>query len=206
MPYDNPEPDLTDVYPSRGGRKSELQKRKDPVTYHSATDDMPITPEQLAHYTNEGYLVLKDFFSEEEVGAFEEESERLRNKEDDQLSDYVITEPGSRDVRSVFMIHENSPVFRRLAWDKRLAGLASFLLGDEVYIHQSRLNYKPGFRGKEFYWHSDFETWHVEDGMPRMRALSISLTLTENYEYNGPLMVIPGSHKVYATCEGYDVV
>lgn len=62
----------------------------------------------------------------------------------------------------------------------RLLDIAQFLLDDEVYIHQSRLNYKPGFRGKEFYWHSDFETWHVEDGMPRLRALSISITLTEN--------------------------
>src|SRR3546814_3200003 len=58
---------------------------------------------------------------------------------------------------------------RRLAADERLAGVARFLLDDTVYIHQSRLNYKPGFQGKEFYWHSDFETWHVEDGMPRMR-------------------------------------
>src|SRR3546814_10756649 len=44
----------------------------------------------------------------------------------------------------------------------------------------SRLNYKPGFKGKEFYWHSDFETWHVEDGMPQMRALSMSILLAEN--------------------------
>jgi ectoine hydroxylase len=71
-----------------------------------------------------------------------------------------------------------------------------------VYIHQSRLNYKPGFRGKEFYWHSDFETWHVEDGMPRMRALSMSIALTENSNLNGPLMLIPGSHRQYVTCGG----
>src|SRR5690606_31153873 len=84
----------------------------------------------------------------------------------------------------------------------RLAGIARYLLGDEVYIHQSRLNYKPGFFGKEFYWHSDFETWHVEDGMPRMRALSMSISLTQNTEYNGPLMIIPGSHRRYVRCVG----
>ncbi len=38
--------------------------------------------------------------------------------------------------------------------------------------------------------------------MPRMRALSISITLTENLDKNGPLMLIPGSHKQYVVCEG----
>src|SRR5690606_15131011 len=90
----------------------------------------------------------------------------------------------------------------RRSADERLAGVASFLLNDEVYVHQSRLNYKPGFKGKEFYWHSDFETWHTEDGMPRMRALSMSVRLAENTPNNGPLMVIPGSHKTHVTCVG----
>ena len=108
----------------------------------------------------------------------------------------------SNDIRSVFRVHESSPLFKALSADTRLADLARFLLNDEVYIHQSRLNYKPGFRGKEFYWHADFETWHVEDGMPNMRALSMSITLTENFEHNGPLMLFPGSHRQYVVCEG----
>ena len=35
----------------------------------------------------------------------------------------------------------------------------------------------------------------IEDGMPKMRAFGMSITLTENDENNGPLMLIPGSHK-----------
>jgi ectoine hydroxylase len=76
------------------------------------------------------------------------------------------------------------------------------ILASSVYVHQSRINYKPAFRGREFYWHSDFETWHVEDGMPRMRAVSVSLSLTENTEFNGPLMVVPQSHQWYVRCVG----
>ena len=76
------------------------------------------------------------------------------------------------------------------------------ILGSEVYIHQSRVNFKPGFDGKEFYWHSDFETWHAEDGMPRIRAVSISISLTDNYSFNGPLMIMPGSHRTYVSCVG----
>jgi ectoine hydroxylase len=71
-----------------------------------------------------------------------------------------------------------------------------------VMLHQTRVNFKPGFRGKEFYWHSDFETWHSEDGMPAMRAISASIALTDNTEHNGPLMVMPGSHRRFVACVG----
>src|SRR3546814_17547634 len=77
--------------------------------------------------------------------------------------DGSITEPGRGDLRTLFEIHKTSAVFEGLARDPRLAGVARQLLGDEVYISQSRLNYKPGFRAKEFYWHSDFETWRSEE-------------------------------------------
>ncbi|MCG2605649.1 MAG: ectoine hydroxylase, partial [Achromobacter sp.] len=120
--------------------------------------------------------------------------------------DTVIAEPladgQAGAVRSVFKVHAQSRLFGRLAADARLAQVARFLLGDDVYIHQTRMNYKPGFKGKEFYWHSDFETWHVEDGMPSMRALSCSVLLTENNDCNGPLMLVPGSHRQFISCVG----
>ncbi|WP_293268235.1 ectoine hydroxylase [Neptunomonas sp.] len=191
----------TDVYPSRQGG-AQLIERQDPTVYQVRDKVAPVPVQQIAHYAEKGFMLLEDVFSEAEVLGFQRELERLRGSDAQVASGETITEPESGDIRSIFRIHESSPVFNALAADKRLADLARYILDDEVYIHQSRLNYKPGFRGKEFYWHSDFETWHVEDGMPRMRALSMSITLTENYEYNGPLMLIPGSHLQYAACEG----
>jgi ectoine hydroxylase len=114
----------------------------------------------------------------------------------------VIVEPGSAVVRSLFRLHRTNDLFRELCKDPRIAGIARQILGSKVYIHQSRVNFKPAFSGKEFFWHSDFETWHVEDGMPRMRALSVSINLTENNEFNGPLMVVGGSHQTYIRCVG----
>jgi ectoine hydroxylase len=105
-------------------------------------------------------------------------------------------------VRSVFRVHQTSAVFSRVCRDPRLLAVATQLLGSAVYTHHSRINYKPGYAGQAFYWHSDFETWHTEDGLPRMRALSFSVALTENTEHNGPLMVIPGSHRHYVSCPG----
>ena len=60
----------------------------------------------------------------------------------------------------------------------------------------------PGFAGSGFYWHSDFETWHAEDGLPSPRAVSLSVALTDNYAFNGGLMVIPGSHRYFIPGQG----
>jgi ectoine hydroxylase len=114
----------------------------------------------------------------------------------------VVRERGGDTVRSIFDVHRLSPAVARLTTDPRLLDRVEQILGSAAYIHQSRVNFKPGLRGREFYWHSDFETWHTEDGMPRMRAVSISISLTDNYSYNGPLMIMPGSHKTYVSCVG----
>src|SRR5690606_35281076 len=100
----------------------------------------------------------------------------------------VIIEPSSNEVRSIFDIHRGSDCLAELCRDPRIVRIARQLLGSDVYIHHSRINYKPGIHGREFYWHSDFETWHAEDGMPRMRAVSCTISLTPNHEFNGPLM------------------
>lgn len=192
----------TDDYPSRNGKNATLVSRHDPVVYASKETVPPIDQSFIDAYNEHGFVVLEEVFTPDEVSIFQQELERLRTDPKVQQSAEVISEPSSNDLRSIFRVHKNSQIFKGLAADERLTDLARYLLGDEVYIHQSRLNYKPGFKGKEFYWHSDFETWHVEDGMPSMRALSMSITLTENFDCNGPLMLIPGSHKQYVVCEG----
>src|SRR5690606_30077167 len=167
------------------------------------TPDAPLSKEDTQSFQQDGFLVLRDIFDAGEVETLCRAAARLRGAGQSALEpETLISEPGSGYVRSVFRIHEQDRTFARLAADARLAEVARFLLNDDIYIHQSRMNYKPGFRGKEFYWHSDFETWHVEDGMPRMRALSITVLLTENTPHNGPLMLIPGSHRHYVTCIG----
>lgn len=192
-----------DRYPSRKrGQKAEILERLDPVVYGSGAAPATLTQDRVEHYRTQGYLILDDLFSAEEVDLWLAELDRLRQDPWIQQRDETITERGSNAVRSIFAVHRLSPLLNRLARDPRLLHTARYLLGDAVYMHQSRLNYKPGFRGKEFYWHSDFETWHVEDGMPAMRALSMSVTLTQNLSCNGPLMLIPGSHLSFVACEG----
>jgi len=190
-----------DDYPTRL-QAEKWQERKDPVVWGKWTPEAPLTRAQTESFDKNGYLVLKDVFTPAEVAALQKESAHMRSGEAKIADANVITEPGSNEVRTVFRLDEENALFARLASDRRIAGAVSFLLDDEVYLHQSRLNYKPGFTGKEFYWHSDFETWHAEDGMPRMRAISASILLTDNDALNGPLMLMPGTHKNFVACAG----
>ncbi|MBV1789673.1 ectoine hydroxylase [Marinobacterium sp. D7] len=191
----------TDLYPSRDIEKPLLIERQDPVLYNKSGLG-PISDTLLRQYERDGYLLLPEVFSRSEVNGFLAELERMQQDQALLASEAAITEPASNALRSVFQIHRNNTLFSQVAADRRIADIARFILDDEVYIHQSRLNFKPGFTGKEFYWHSDFETWHAEDGMPRMRALSASILLTDNSEFNGALMVMPGSQREFIGCVG----
>lgn len=193
---------VNDVYPSRIAAKPSIEDRKDPVVYSSWTESSPLTKEQTEFYEKNGYLFLEEYFPEEEVHAWKQELKRLQSYYKEQESEHVIREPESHEVRSIFAVHDNNAIFRALAKHEKLTSIMEYLLGSKTYIHQSRINFKPGFTGKEFYWHSDFETWHVEDGMPLMRALSCSIALEDNNHFNGALMVIPGSHKSFVSCVG----
>lgn len=190
-----------DDYPTRLPQEKWLE-RKDPVVWGQWTPEAPLSRAQTESFEKNGFLVLENVFLPDEIAALQQELDRLNSGEAALSSENVVTEPGSNEVRTVFRLDEENALFDRLARDSRIAGVVRFLLDDEVYLHQSRLNYKPGFSGKEFYWHSDFETWHAEDGMPRMRAISASVLLTDNDALNGPLMLMPGTHKTFVACAG----
>ena len=193
-----------DFYPPRLERPAESFERKDPVIHSQGTDrhNGPLSETELARYERDGFLVFNNFLDQETVKRFRDDLRAYENDDSILRSEGTITEPGKQEIRSIFGIHELSDRFDRLTRESRLLDMVHQLLGSDAYIHQSRINFKPGFHGKGFDWHSDFETWHAEDGMPRMRAVSFSIALTDNTPFNGPLMLIPGSHKTFVPCVG----
>ncbi|MEZ6132581.1 MAG: ectoine hydroxylase [Planctomycetaceae bacterium] len=188
----------TDPYQSRTSNQWSAAPRIDP-TISDATG--PLTTDEVWNYGRDGYLFVPGLFSEEEVRTLLVEATSLAEHWPTDRPG-IVREPDSQAVRSIFRLHRYSDIYQRVFSDERLLSMAQQLIGTDVYIHQSRINYKPAMQGREFFWHSDFETWHVEDGMPRMRALSVSVFLTESHEFNGPLMLIPGSHETYIRCAG----
>jgi len=159
-----------DPYASRVGGQAEIAERVDPVVWGAA--DGPLTARELEQFESRGFVVKERLFGKTDVTRMLEELERLAAFYAEQPTDEVVKEPETGTIRSVFRVHRSSPVFTAAATDPRLVEIAKQVLGSEVYIHQSRINFKRAFDGRAFPWHSDFETWHVEDGMPRMRALS----------------------------------
>lgn len=191
----------TDLYPTRSGETTEILPRRGPIVFGSP-EDGPLEAADLKHFEETGYLTIDQLITSEELTLFTDELQRLSRDPEVKADERTVVEAESDEVRSIFDIHRTNEIFRKIANDPRLVDRARQILGSDVYIHQSRINYKPGFVGKEFSWHSDFETWHAEDGMPTPRAVSLSLSLTDNYSFNGPLMIMPGSHKRYISCVG----
>lgn len=194
---------MHDPYVSRGEeQEAAIISRREPVVYGAGHYADALGAEQLQRYERDGFLLIPDLFNSHEVQALLGELQKMSEDQDLLGREEAITEPGSKALRSIFKVHELNDMLARLVRDPRIIHVARQVLGSEVYVHQSRVNMKPGFNGKEFYWHSDFETWHIEDGMPAMRAVSCSVLLTDNNACNGPLMLVPGSHRQFIVCAG----
>lgn len=190
-----------DRYPTRSDVRIGIEPRHDPVVW--APDRTgPLDAHTVDRFEADGFLTVDALLDADVVADLRAELDNLRTDPalaDDERS---VLEPDSREIRSIFEVHKVSPAFAALVADPRLLRPVRQLLGSDVYVHQSRVNFKPGFNGQEFYWHSDFETWHAEDGMPAPRAISVSVALTENLDCNGSLMIMPGSHKWFVSCPG----
>ncbi|GAA2236080.1 ectoine hydroxylase [Streptomyces amakusaensis] len=191
----------TDPYPTRGASEA-VTARLDPVVWSAPGAPGPILRSELLEYERDGFLTVDELISDEEVALYRAEMDRLIADPAVRAGERAIVEPASQEVRSVFEVHRLSEVFAALVRDERVVGRARQILGSDVYVHQSRINVKPGFGASGFFWHSDFETWHAEDGLPNMRTVSVSIALTENRDTNGGLMIMPGSHRTFLGCAG----
>ncbi|MCO1654665.1 ectoine hydroxylase [Pseudonocardia humida] len=193
---------LDDRYPTRLSDLPALLERADPTVWDDGRVPGPLSADELAAHERDGFVTVGGLLDPAEVTAFSAELHRLATDPLVRADERTVVEKTSSEVRSIFEVHRLSRAVAELVGDERVAGRARQILGGDVYVHQSRINYKPGFGGGGFYWHSDFETWHAEDGMPAPRAVSISIALTENFAHNGCLMIMPGSHRTFVSCVG----
>jgi len=153
---------------------------------------MKLTREQLVRFDREGYLFFPSLFSPAEIETLTEEVPRLfaqRRPEN-------VREKDGDAVRTNFAAHMYSAVFARLARHPRMVEPVKQLFGEDVYMHQFKINGKVAFDGDLWQWHQDYGTWKNDDLMPEPRAMNIAIFLNEVNEFNGPLMFIPGSHKL----------
>ena len=152
---------------------------------------MRLTQEQLERFDREGYLFFPAQFTREEMQSLIDAVPGLYSRREA----YNVREKGKDAVRTNFAAHMYSKPFAKLARHPRMVQPVQDLFGEQVYMHQFKINGKAAFDGDVWQWHQDYGTWLNDDLMPTERAMNVAIFLDDVNEFNGPLMFIPGSHK-----------
>ncbi|MFM8532767.1 MAG: phytanoyl-CoA dioxygenase family protein, partial [Acidimicrobiia bacterium] len=161
---------------------------------------MKLTQEQLDQFDRDGYLFCPTQFQPEEIKTPTDEVPHLPAQ--DRAEN--IREKVKAAVRTNFAAHMYSEPFARLARHPRMVKPVEQLFDEKLYMHQFKVNGKMAFDGDIWQWHQDYGTWLNDDQMPEARAMNVAIFLDEVNEFNGPLMFIPGSHKMGALEAGHD--
>ncbi|GAA2577043.1 phytanoyl-CoA dioxygenase family protein [Dactylosporangium fulvum] len=152
---------------------------------------MRLSHEQVEAYHRDGFLTVESLFDAQEVRALTEAYSRDSGRPGPQR----IVEDGGEAVRTVYASHEREPLFARVVRDSRLLVPVQQLLTECVYVYQFKVNAKPAFGGDKWSWHQDYPAWRIADGLPAPRQVNIGVFLDEATEFNGPVVVVPGSHR-----------
>ena len=153
---------------------------------------MKLKQQQLEDFEHDGYLFFPSLFNADEVKTLIDEVPLLYSQQRPEN----VREKGSDAVRTNFAANMYSAPFARLGRHPRMIDPVRQILGEELYMHQFKINGKMAFDGDVWQWHQDYGTWKNDDQMPEARAMNIAIFLDEVNEFNGPLMFIPGSHKL----------
>ena len=162
---------------------------------------MKLTDRQLADFERDGYLFFPSHFSPDEMAVLTRELPRIYAQQ--RLE--IIREKGSDSVRTVFAAHLMNEAFAKLGRHPRMIEPVTQVFGEDVYMHQYKINGKQAFDGDVWQWHQDYGTWRADDAMPDARAMNVAVFLDEVNEFNGPLLFIPGSHKQGAIDARHDL-
>ena len=160
---------------------------------------MRLTEDQIRDFQETGYLFLPEAFSAAEAALLRREADLCYALEREE----VWREEGGAP-RTAFAAHTYNEGFRRLGRHPRLIEPVIQLLDGQVYMHQFKVNAKAAFDGAVWQWHQDYGTWQRDDDMPEPRAMNIAVFLDEVTAANGPLLLIPGSHRAGVLAAEHD--
>jgi len=146
-----------------------------------------------AEYEEVGHIVRPGLLSAEEVATINVEFDRIVA---DGTRPGLVLEKDGRTLRSGFNPHLYSDVFGRLVRHPQLLGAVEGLLGEPAYVFQLVVNDKAPFNGDVWYWHQDYPTYRADDHIAECRMVNALIFLDEVTQFNGPLMVVPGSHRM----------
>lgn len=152
---------------------------------------MKLSTLQIQEYNEKGYLIIDGLFSSEEISKLIAGIEKLENV----LMPNIIREENG-NIRSIFSPQDLTDEFAWLFKQERLVTPTQQLLNDsKIYLYQYKLNNKKPFCSSIWEWHQDFPFWHIDDGVRNPNMLSVMVLLQDTSYAQGPLMLVPKSHK-----------
>ena len=141
-------------------------------------------------FSNDGYVLKKNLFSEDEINKLKEFIETSSNKENESRE----TKSSTGKLNITLWNHPSDDLFGKFSTNERIVYPMEEYLGDEVYHYHSKIIWKkPGDGG--FDWHQDYGYWYHNACLyPDMGSCFIMLDRAT--KENGCLKVLKGSHKV----------
>ena len=151
-----------------------------------------LTNEQKKSYQENGYVLVKGFFTSDQTKAA---GDWLRSQDQESLAKtFTDQEPGVKLAVYQNIHNEESPI-SKLANDERVLRLASELMGDETYIWSSKVNLKAAWCGTVEYYHQDYAYWKGR-GYDTLEMSTCMIFIDNHSVSNGGLHVIPKTHKI----------
>lgn len=162
------------------------------VMQESVISDM-----QVAGYRQDGFVVVEDIFSADEIGRMVavldeliEQAKGLTEHDDvyDLEPSHTPDIPRVRRIKLPFKVH---PIYRQMAEHPRLVAVLSQLLGPDLRLHGGKVNLKSADFGAPVEWHQDWAFYpHTNDDVLAVGVMLDDMTLD-----NGPMLMVPGTHR-----------
>jgi phytanoyl-CoA hydroxylase len=156
-----------------------------------------ITEAQVQTYRRDGFVVVEDLMTSVDLSAMRQVIAELvagAAAVDSHTAVYDL-EPGHTPaepkVRRIKAPHKVHKIFDALVRSPPVIDVLRRLIGADLRLHGSKLNMKAARYGSPVEWHQDWAFYpHTNDDL-----LAIGVMLDDMDLENGPLLVIPGSHK-----------
>jgi ectoine hydroxylase-related dioxygenase (phytanoyl-CoA dioxygenase family) len=156
-----------------------------------------LSASDVTFYRERGYLVVPDVLDAATLETVSREMARILEgaRAVTRHTEMYDLEPGHRAndprVRRVKTPHRFFRVFQQLMRHPRLVPILQDLLGAAIRLHSSKINLKSPRYGSPVEWHQDWAFYpHTNDDL-----LAVGVMLDDCTSDNGPLLVVPGSHR-----------
>ena len=156
-----------------------------------------LTKAEIEQYRELGYLVVPGVFDAELLAEIRRAVDAIiadAGKVTTHTDVYDLEEshtPEKPRVRRIKTPHKHFPFFAELTRNPRITGVLAQLIGSDLRLHGAKLNMKSAGYGAAVEWHQDWAFYpHTNDDV-----LATGLYLDDCDMANGPLLVVPGTHK-----------